>query len=212
MKPIRSHGRVVLCMALAPAVAAVALALLAVLGPGSAPAKDDPPQTPHFSDLDGRDHTPLAQPDQKATVFFFLLTDCPVSNAFAPEIKRICTDYQPKKVAAFIVHADPAVTVELAKKHVKDYGFSCPVLLDPTHVLVRATGASMAPEVAVVAPDGKVRYRGRINDLYVDYGKRRAEPTHHDLRLALDAVLQGKEVALATTKVIGCYLPEPKKQ
>jgi hypothetical protein len=211
MRPIRSHWRMMLCVALAPAVAVAALVLLAVLGPAPAPAKDDPPPTPHFLDLDGRDHPPLALTGQKATVFFFVLTDCPVSNAFAPEIKRICADYQPKKVATFIVHADPAVTVELAKKHAKDFGFSCPVLLDPTQVLVRATGVTMAPEGALLVPDGKVVYHGRIDDLYVDYGKRRAEPTRRDLRLALDAVLQGKDVPVATTKVIGCYLPEPRK-
>ncbi len=144
-------------------------------------------------------------------MLFFLLPDCPISNAYAPEIKRICADYEPKKIAAFVVHADPDVTAEQAKKHAKEYGFSCPVLLDPAHVLVKKTGVTMAPEVAVLAPDGKVLYRGRIDDLYVDYGKRRAEPTQRDLRNALDAILQGKAVPTPTTKVIGCHLPEPKK-
>jgi hypothetical protein len=69
----------------------------------------------------------------------------------------------------------------------------------------------MAPEVAVLGPDGKVLYRGRIDDLYVTYGKRRPAPTQHDLRDALDALLAGKAIAAPTAKVIGCYLPEPKK-
>jgi hypothetical protein len=88
---------------------------------------------------------------------------------------------------------------------------SCPVLLDPTQVLVKKSGVTIAPEVAVLAPDGKVVYRGRIDDWYVDYGKRRAEPTQRDLRNALDAVVQGKGVPAATTQAIGCYLPDPKK-
>jgi redoxin len=164
-----------------------------------------------FTDLNGRVQTPLTQPDKKATVLFFLLPDCPVSNAYGPEIKRICADYDAKKVAAFVVHADPDVTAEVAKKHAKEYGYACPVLLDPTHRLVKASGVTMAPEVAVIGPDRKVLYRGRIDDLYVDYGKRRPAPTTRDLRDALDSILQGKAVAAATTKVIGCHLPEPKK-
>lgn len=164
-----------------------------------------------FIDLGGRQQSPLSQPDKKATVLFFLLPDCPVSNAYAPEIKRICKEYEPKKVAAFIVHADPDVSADLAKKHAKEYGYTCPVLRDPTQVLVKATGVKMAPEVAVLGADGKVLYRGRIDDLYIDYGKRRPAPTQRDLRYALDAILQGKAVATPTTKVIGCYLPEPKK-
>jgi peroxiredoxin len=169
----------------------------------------DPP-TP-FDDLNGKTHTPLAQTDKKATVLFFLLPDCPVSNAYAPEIKRICKDYEAKKVAVFLVHADPDVSAELAKKHAKEFGYTCPVLRDPNHVLVKASGVKMAPEVAVLGPDNKVLYRGRIDDLYVDYGKRRPAPTQRDLRDALDAILQGKSVATPTTKVIGCHLPEPKK-
>ncbi len=163
-----------------------------------------------FKDIEGRTHTPLSQPDKKATVLLFLLPDCPISNSYAPEIKRIVADYEPKKIALFIVHADPDVTVEQARKHAKDYGYPCPVLRDPSHLLVKKAGATMAPEAAVLTPDGKVAYRGRIDDWYAGYGKRRGEPTQRDLRNALDAVIRGDNVATATTKVIGCYLPEPK--
>jgi hypothetical protein len=164
-----------------------------------------------FEDVTGKRHTPLSQPGKKATVLFFLLPECPIANAYAPEIKRICETYAPKKVAAFIVHADPDVTAAQARKHAKEYGLPCPVLLDPTHILVKRTGVSKAPEVAVLSPDGKVEYRGRIDDLYADLGKRRAQPTQRDLRNALDAILAGKPVSRATTAVIGCDLPEPNK-
>ncbi len=184
------------------------LALLAVIAPPIGWCAGPPIQ---FLDLDGRPHTPLTQPDRKATVLFFLLPDCPVSNAYAPEIKRIGKDYEAKKVATYIVHADPDVSADAAKKHAKEFGYTCPVLRDPTHVLVKATGVKMAPEVAVLGPDGKVIYRGRIDDLYVTYGKRRPAPTQRDLRDALDALLAGKAVAAPSTTVIGCYLPASKK-
>jgi AhpC/TSA family len=163
-----------------------------------------------FDDVNGRVHTPLTQPGKAATVFFFLLPDCPISNSYAPEIKRICADYEGKKVALFVVHADPDVSVDQAKKHAAEYGLLCPVLRDPSHVLVKRTGVTMAPEVAVLGPDRKMLYRGRIDDLYMDYGKRRAAPTQRDLRNALDALLQGKAVPTPTTKALGCHLPDPK--
>jgi len=193
--------------------ATLALALLAgfvcTSTRAEGPANKD--RAVEFTDVNGRSQTPLTQSDKKATVFFFLLPDCPISNAYAPEIQRICKDYEASKVAAFIVHADPDLTAEAAKKHAKEYGLACPVLLDPAHVLVKRTGVSTAPEVAVLAPDGTVLYRGRIDDWYADYGKRRAQPTQHDLRNALDAILQGKKVTAPTTKALGCPLPEPKK-
>jgi peroxiredoxin len=190
------------------------LLLLSVASPWTGAGQKDEGQKekqPEFKDVNGRAQTPLAQPDKKATVLFFLMPDCPISNSYAPEIQRICVAYEAKKIAAFVVHADPDVTVEQAKKHAKEYGFLCPVLLDPAHVLAKKAGVTMAPEAAVLGPSGKVVYRGRIDDWYVDYGKRRGEPTQRDLRNALDAVLQGKAIATPTTKVIGCHLPEPKK-
>ena len=187
----------------------LAVAIALIIGVGSGISPED--RSVLFRDIDGRTHTPLSQPDKKATVLFFVLPDCPISNAYAPEIKRICKDYEPKKVATFLVHADPDVSAEQAKMHAKEYGLACPVLRDPTHVLVKRTGVSIAPEVAVLGPDGKLLYRGRIDDLYIEVGKRRAEPTQRDLRNALDAIVQGKAVPTPVTKAIGCFLPEPKK-
>src|SRR5207244_1630362 len=46
-------------------------------------------------------------------------------------------------------------------------------------------------------------YRGRIDDRYVDLGKRRIEPNRRDLREALTAVLAGQPVKEARTKAIG---------
>lgn len=164
-----------------------------------------------FIDADGRKHTLFRQPGQKAAVLFFLMPDCPISNAYAPEIRRICASYAPKQVAAYIVHADPDVTAATARRHAKEYGLTCPLLLDPAHVLVRRGGASKAPEAVVFDAAGAVVYRGRIDDWYVDYGKRRGAPTRRDLRAALDAVLAGRAVTRPVTEVIGCDLPEARK-
>ncbi|HZZ78010.1 MAG TPA: redoxin domain-containing protein [Gemmataceae bacterium] len=173
--------------------------------------KDTPVRREAVKDIDGKVQTPLDMGDKKAAVLFFLLPDCPISNSYAPEIKRICAEYEAKKIATYIVHADPDVTPEQARKHAVEHGFKCPVLLDPTHVLVTATGATIAPEVAMVGPDRKVLYRGRIDDWYAGYGKRRVAPTQRDLRNALDAILAGKAVETSRTEAIGCFLPEAKK-
>jgi acyl-coenzyme A synthetase/AMP-(fatty) acid ligase len=74
---------------------------------------------------------------------------------------------------------------------------------------VRHTGAKTTPEAAVLAPDGRVAYVGRIDDLFVAYGKRRHAPTTRELRDALDAVLAGREVAVARAPGVGCEIPTP---
>ena len=161
-------------------------------------------------DLDGRAHTPLKNSDAKATVLFFLLPDCPISNAYAPEIKRISTHYALSNVASYVVYVSPDFSAAEAKKHATDYGFDIPVLRDLSFELVEQTGVTIAPEVAVVSPEGKCLYRGRIDNLYAALGKRRIKATQHDLRDALDAILKGIPVPQETTKSIGCYIPKPK--
>lgn len=179
--------------------------------PGQAPAAGSDGRTIQIKDVDGNVFTPLAPAQKRASLLLFLLPDCPVCNAYAPAIQRICKDYEPKGIDTFVVHADQDVTAAEAKKHAADYHLPCKILLDPAQSLVKWTGATMAPEAAVVGPDGKVLYLGRIDDLFADYGKRRLEPKQLDLRNALDAVLAGKTVPGPTAKPIGCHLPALRK-
>jgi hypothetical protein len=55
---------------------------------------------------------------------------------------------------------------------------------------------------------GEVTYRGRIDDRYVDLGKKREAPSQRDLRAALDAALAGRAVLTSRTKAIGCLIPD----
>jgi hypothetical protein len=49
-------------------------------------------------------------------------------------------------------------------------------------------------------------YLGRIDDRFPDLGVRREEPTTHELRDALDAVLAGKPVETPRTLAVGCFI------
>ena len=157
-------------------------------------------------DIDDKAYTPLQMPGQKASVLLFITHDCPIANAYAPEIKRICTDYQLKGVSVFVVYVDPSLSAEQARKHAAEFGYTCPQILDAAHTLVKTLSARTTPEAFVVSPDGKTLYRGRIDDRYITFGKSRGEPTQRDLRQALDEVLAGKAVTTASTEAVGCFI------
>ena len=163
-----------------------------------------------FKDVDGNMCTPLRGAGQRPAVVFFITHDCPVANKFAPEIRRITTNFSGK--AKFtLVYVDPDLTAKGLATHRKDFGYrKLSAVHDRRHQLVRATGAKVTPEAVVVDSAGKIVYRGRINNFYEDFGKPRRVITRHDLRDALKAVLAGRPVPEPQAKAIGCFIPKLK--
>ena len=155
----------------------------------------------------GKKVTLLQDKSRRATVLLFVTNDCPITNSYAPEIKRICDEYSARKIAFYLVYADPELKASDVRQHVKEYRLPCAALLDPAHRLVHFTQAAVTPEAVILAPDGRRLYRGRIDDRYIDFGRARFAATTHDLREALDAVLQGRPVPHPIVKAVGCSIP-----
>ena len=156
-------------------------------------------------DSGGAKQTPLAKDDRKATVLVFLMSDCPVANAMAPELSRMSTEFGARGVRFFAVYASE--TAKEIARHRAEYKLPFPGLLDPKCQLARSAGATRVPEAAVYASDGKLLYRGRIDDRAIKLGRMKPAPAKRDLRDALDAVLAGKKPMPAATEAVGCYLP-----
>lgn len=139
-------------------------------------------------------------------VFIFVMRDCPIANSYAPEIVRLMDEYRNRGVGFTFVYVDDDVTLTDVRKHAQDYGIKSEVLIDHDRALVRKYGATISPEAALVSGHDELLYRGRIDDRYVDFGKRRAEPSQQDLREALDAVLAGQPVPNPRTPAVGCSI------
>jgi hypothetical protein len=191
------------------------LLIAVLLAAGSRHAQAEPPANKQardeFVDVLGEKYTLPGPDDCKAVVLLFVGYDCPISNSYTKEIVRLCNEFMPKKVAFCVVYADADISKDDARKHAKEYGFCCPAILDPKMTLALKVGATVKPEAAVLSPQGELRYLGRIDNRYVDFGKRREQVTSHELRDALDAVLAGKPVATPRVKALGCDIDLPKQ-
>jgi hypothetical protein len=155
----------------------------------------------------GMEHRPFDAAQRRAVVFLFVLPDCPIANAFAPEIQRLVEEYSPRGTDFFLVNADSDASPAEAQQHAVRYGLRLPVVLDAHHELARRAGATRTPEAAVFAYDGRLLYRGRIDDRYAGLGKLRVRPTQHDLRDALDAILADRRVRQPWPEPVGCFIP-----
>lgn len=146
---------------------------------------------------------------QLTTVLVFTTTDCPISNRYAPEIQRLAAKFA-TDVRFVFVYPVPSDSEAAIREHRKKFGGG-EWQRDPSQKLVKLTGVTVTPEVAVMTADQKILYRGRIDDRYLEFGKDRPQPTVRDLERALDAVIAGKPVPVPETRAIGCILSDLMK-
>jgi hypothetical protein len=164
-------------------------------------------------DVAGINRRPLEVTRGKANVLFFVTNDCPIANSYAPEIARICASYQSQGINCSLIYVDPSLSNSGAIKHAQEYKHGdYPRIVDRQHELVKATGVTITPEVAVINRAGNVVYRGRIDDSYAGLAEPRRPAKSFDLRNALDELIAGRPLATPETKALGCYISDFTKR
>jgi hypothetical protein len=163
------------------------------------------PAADGVTDLDGQPIDPLSS-DAPVTVLLFVATDCPISNRYVPELGRLRARFEPRGVSFWLVYPTAEESPANIASHLHEFGLTFPAVRDPRHSLVRRSQVTVTPESAVFLRGGTLAYHGRIDDLIVDFGESRPEPTRHELADALDAVLAGRPAAAAAGHAVGCAI------
>ena len=157
--------------------------------------------------LDGTRVEPFAPAgDVAATVLLFVMTDCPISNRYAPEIRRLHAEFA-GTARFWLVYVDAQRPVDELREHRASFGYPFGALRDVDGALVALAGATVTPEVAVFDFDRRMIYRGRIDDRYVSFGVARRAPRIRDLHDRLSRIAAGERVAFSETRAVGCYIP-----
>ncbi len=155
-------------------------------------------------DLDGRATSPFEA--GRVAVLIFVRTDCPVSNRYAPEIRRLAEEFQGRAVF-WLIYPDRKESAQTVQKHLDEFGYRLPALRDLQHELVRKAGAKITPEAAVFY-GSELRYLGRIDDRAIDFGTFRPAATTRDLENAVQAVIAGRAAHPASRDPVGCYISD----
>jgi peroxiredoxin len=149
-------------------------------------------------DLAGRD----------ATLVMFICNHCPYVQHVLDEITRLDRDYRERDVAIVAVNSNdieqypqdaPPRMRELADRE----GWSFPFLLDEDQSVAHAFRAACTPDFFLFGGDGKLAYRGQLDDSRPGAD---VPVTGRDLRRALDAVLAGVPVPGDQKPSVGCNI------
>src|SRR5689334_5750974 len=180
------------------------------LQPGS-PAPDF-----NLPGADGQNHSLKDFAASKILVVIFTCNHCPTAQYYEERVKQLVTDYTNKSVTVVAIMPNDPKSVRLdelgwtdlsdsfeeMKIRSKDRGFNFPYLYDgETETISRAYGPVATPQGFVFDAERKLQYTGAIDD-----SERIASVHKQYLRYALDALLAGKPVPLAKTKVVGCSI------
>jgi hypothetical protein len=162
-------------------------------------------------DLEGQLTDPLADVrDRPATVLAFLSSECPISDRYLPELRKLATQFASAHLRLWLVYPNRSDTAARIRAHLSafDGAHELPVLRDPEHRLVQRAGVHITPEVALFDRTGTLIYAGRIDDRYAALGIMRASATEHDLARAIDSLLSGRPATPRRTAAIGCTIAD----
>jgi peroxiredoxin len=192
-------------------LAALALAAAAAAGPAADKAAKVGDTVPNltFKDIRYLPRSLADFPKAKAFVLFFTNTSCPVAQRYLPVLKAMEKDYRDRGVQFLAVNEGPDDSVVAVAAQAVRYEMEFPFVKDFGGEVAQALGVKRTAEVVVLDAGRKLRYRGHVDDQY-RLGGTMQEPTRRELAEAVDAVLAGKEVAVAETVVDGCPITRPE--
>jgi peroxiredoxin len=158
----------------------------------------------------------------KVLVIVFTCVHCPTAQLYEGRIQKLAADYRNRGVTLIAIQPNNPKAVRLDELGYTDLAdslpemelraayrhFDFPFLYDgETQAVARAYGPTATPHVFVFDSARKLRYQGRV-----DSSPREALAKRQDARVAIDAVLAGQPVPVATTPTVGCSIKWAYKQ
>jgi peroxiredoxin len=170
------------------------------------PIGDPGPAFEGLLGTDGGRHGSSAFADREVIVLIFSSNRCPTAKAYGERMNGLQRDFGPRGVQLVAInsndpHLYPDESYSRMVERAGEDGYTFPYVVDDGQRVARAYGASCTFHIFVLDRERRLRYEGRFDDSRIA-----GNVTSHDLRNALDDVLAGRDVRVATTRPFGCSL------
>ena len=165
---------------------------------------------PQFSlpDINGKSVSSSDVTGAPGTLVMFICNHCPFVIHVREALVALVKQYQPKGIKAVAISANdvnthpddsPEKMAEVARRN----DFSFPYLYDQTQETAKAFHAACTPDFFVFDGEGKLFYRGQMDDSRPGNDK---PVDGRDLRAAFDALLAGKPAPEPQKPSMGCSI------
>jgi peroxiredoxin len=158
--------------------------------------------------VSGKDLSLSQLKGRAATLVMFICNHCPYVLHINNELVRIAGEYQPKGVSFVAISSNDVLSYpqdgpEFMKEHANKVGYPFPYLYDASQEVARAYQAACTPDLFLFDKNLKCAYRGQLDDARP---KNDQPVTGSDLRMALEAILDGRPVPEKQVPSIGCSI------
>lgn len=141
------------------------------------------------------------------TLVYFTCNHCPYVKAWETRTVKLANKLLDLDISVIAVNSnDPEEYPEDGLVHMtkrkERAGMNYPYVVDPGSELARAFGADKTPEFFLFNDNGKLVYRGALDDNAQEPGK----VEHQYLLSAVEAMLDEEPIETETTKAIGCSI------
>jgi len=160
----------------------------------------------------GDSHELYYYDDMKAVVVMVQGNGCPIVRNAMPRFQALKNEYAEQGVQFFLLNSNLQDNRQTVAREAEEFGYDIPVLLDDTQIIGESMDLVRTGEVFVLDPKTwSVTYHGAVDDR-LDYETQKAEASKHYLKDAIDDMLAGQPVAVASTEPLGCLINFPEKQ
>lgn len=144
----------------------------------------------------------------RAILVIFMCNHCPFVKHIIDELVKIIKEYQGKGLAAVGINSNdvenyPEDNPEMMAQITKEKGFTFAYLYDETQDVAKAYRAACTPDLFLFDKNRRLVYRGQMDDSRPGND---VPVTGRDLKGALDAALEGKEVSAEQKPSMGCNI------
>jgi peroxiredoxin len=145
---------------------------------------------------------------EKVTVIMFICNHCPYVKHVIQGIIDMASDYIPKGISFIAISANdvenyPDDSPEKMKALAEELSFPFPYLYDESQDVAKAYSAACTPDFSIFDGELKCVYRGQMDDSRPGNNK---AVSGRDIRNALDALLESKEVNPQQVPSVGCNI------
>jgi hypothetical protein len=135
----------------------------------------------------------------KITVYFLAGVTCTATNAYAERLAALCEAYGPKGVDFVFLYPNKNESAADKRKFQKEKRLGGAFLNDVDAAIAKKLAAKRTGEALLCDKDGRVLYRGGIDDNLNEPARAKVKYVAQ----ALDETLAGKSVSVTTGKVFG---------